>query len=105
METVNTILETIKVLGSILALIVPLGVVVVQYLKEKLGVADKAAEVVSLVVGLLMSGLSSTAYVMDVGVNTLSVGQWVGIVLFLVIGTIGPSGGYKFLGSLAGSRL
>lgn len=104
METVNTILETIKVLGSILALIVPLGVVVVQYLKEKLNVADKAAEIVSLFVGFVMSGLSAAAFIMDVGFP-LTFAQYVGVILFLVIGTIGPSGGYKFLGSLTGSRL
>jgi hypothetical protein len=104
MNSVNVILETIKLLGGILAILLPIGIAVIQYLKEKLDVSDTGAEIVSLVVGFLLSALVSWVYVAGLGYQ-LMFGQWIGVALFVIIGTIGPSGGYKVLGELTGRRL
>jgi len=99
----NVILETIKSLGVTLLALIPIGLATIQYSKEKLGIADKYAEGVALSVGFILSGLIAWVYV-DGLAYSLELGQWVGVGLFVVLGTIGPSGGYKVIGSFSGSR-
>lgn len=94
----NVIFETI---GKLAGLLLPLSALVMsltQYLKEKWGVVDKAAEVVSLVVGFVVSALVAVSFVFP------DSAQWIGIALFVVFGTIAPSGGYKLFRSLLGKE-
>lgn len=99
----NIVLETIKILGSFLLGLVPLSTILIQLIKEAMKVQDQGAARLSLVVGFITSAL--VAWIFVDGFNyVLELGQWVGVVLFVAIGTVGPSGGYKFLGALTGTR-
>lgn len=97
----NIILETIKILGQTLISLSIIAVMVVQYLKESWKVKDKAAQILSLVIGFLLGLLVVISY-LDLNGWSISISQGVGIFLFLVIATISPSGGYKTLRSLTG---
>ena len=99
----NVILETIKVLGSLLLTVSAIAALVIQYVKESFKISDKSAGILSLIVGLVLSALVAWVYAADAGYH-LELGQWVGVGLFVVVGTIGPSGGYKLLGALSGAR-
>lgn len=99
----NVILQTIQTLGVILLALVPIGLTTIQYAKEKVGLSDKRAELFSLVIGFVLSALVAWVYAADLGYQ-LVLGQWVGVALFVVLGTLGPSGGYKVIGSFSGSR-
>ena len=99
----NIIVETISTLGLTLLAISTVGVITIQYAKEKFKLSGNAAEIFSLIVGLILSGLVALVYAADLG-YALELGQWVGLGLFVVLGTIGPSGGYKVIGSFTGSR-
>jgi len=103
MEDTTVILETVKSLGVILVTLIPIVLGVVQIIKEKFKMSGNAAEVVSLVAGFLSSGLVALVYANGFA-YALELGQWVGLGLFVVIGTIGPSGGYKLLGVYSGTR-
>lgn len=98
----NIILQTILILGAVLLTLIGVGVAVVQYVKEKWGVEDKPAEILSLCVGFLLAGLVVLSYLEQMA-WTVNISQGVGIFLFLVVGTIGPSGGYKTLRALLGT--
>ena len=98
----NIILETIKVLGNVLIAFTFVGIAVVQYIKEKWGLQDKAAEILSLSVGFVLGVLAILSYLEQM-LWTVSISQGIGMFLFLIISTIGPSGGYKTLRSLLGT--
>jgi len=100
---VNIILETIKVLGAILLGLVPIAAVLIQQIKESAKIEDQGAARLSLAVGFIISAL--VAWVYAAGFNyALLLGQWVGVFLFVAVGTVGPSGGYKVIGALTGVR-
>lgn len=92
----NIILQTIQSLGLVLVTLIIISMTLVQYLKEKWGVDGVAAEIISLVVGFILGALVVVSYLDQLGWSA-SVSQWVGIFLFLVVATLGPSGGYKTL--------
>lgn len=99
----NIVLETLKSLGLLLSGITFVGLGLIQYLKETWKVVDKKAEILSLVVGFLMSAAVGWVYAESLAYH-LALGQWVGVGMFLVTGTIAPSGSYKFLATLLGVR-
>lgn len=103
MEDVNVIVGTIKTLGVLLLSLTGISLTVVQYVKEKLGVDDKKAEIVSLVCSAVLAALVGW-YWADSMKYVLELGQWIGVGLFVVIGTISPSGGYKLLGTFTRIR-
>ena len=96
MENLEQILTTLLLLIGILLGLSFVALQLIQYLKAKWGIENKAAEVVSLVVGFLLSALIGWVYVDAMGWQ-LTPGQIAALVLFVVVGTIAPSGGYKFL--------
>lgn len=95
----NIILQTIQSLGLVLVTLIIISMTLVQYLKEKWGIEGKAAEIASLVVGFVLGALVVVSYLDQLNWSA-SVSQWVGIFLFLVVATLGPSGGYKTLRAL-----
>ena len=97
----NVILETIRTLALVLVTLIFVSMAVIQYLKETWNVKDKAAEIVSLCVGFLLGGLVVVSYLEQLAWH-ISISQGIGVALFMVIATIGPSGGYKTLRSLLG---
>jgi len=99
----NVILETIKTLGALVLTLSGIASLVIQYVKEYLKISDKKAGILSLIVGFTLSALVAWAFVADAAYH-LELSQWIGVALFVVVGTIGPSGGYKLLGALSGSR-
>ena len=100
---VNIILETVKTLGVILLGLIPIASILIQQIKESVKFEDQAAGRLSLVVGFITAAL--VAWVYSAGYSyTLELGQWVGVFLFVAVGTVGPSGGYKVLGALSGAR-
>ena len=99
----NVILETVKTLGAILIGLIPIGSVVTQTVKEAIGLVDKKAQVLSFGIGFVLSALVAWVYADGLGYS-LELGQWVGLGLFIVLGTVSPSGGYKVIGELAGTR-
>ena len=103
MENVELIKITIETLGGALIGLMVIGLATIGYGKEKLKISDKSAEVFSLIVGFILSGLIAWVFVESFD-YVLELGQWVGVALFVLLGTIGPSGGYKVIGSFAGSR-
>ena len=103
MEDANVILVTIKEIFGLLLALSALSLGSIQYVKEKVGLEGNKAEVLSLVVGFLLSGLVGWYWV-DAQGYQLELGQWIGVGISVVVGGIAPSGGYKLLGVLAGSR-
>lgn len=99
----DNILETVKTLGTTVLTLSAVAGLIIQYVKERIGISDKSAEIFSLIVGLVLSLLVAWVYAADAAYQ-LELGQWVGVALFVAVGTIGPSGGYKLLGALSGSR-
>lgn len=99
----NIILSTVVTLGVVLTTLVGIGIAVIQYVKEKWGIEDKPAEILSLCVGFILAALVVVSYLEQMA-WTVNISQGVGIFLFLVVGTIGPSGGYKTLRALLGSE-
>lgn len=100
----NIILQTIQSLGLVLVTLIIISMTLVQYLKEKWGIAGKAAEMVSFSVGFILGALVVISYLDQLGWSA-SLSQYVGIFLFLVVATIGPSGGYKTLRALVVDHL
>lgn len=98
----NVILETVKTLALVLATLIFISMAVIQYLKEIWGLSGKGAEIVALVVGFILAGLVVVSYLEQMGWH-VSISQGIGVFLFLVIGTMGPSGGYKTLRALLGN--
>lgn len=98
----NIILETLRTLALVLATLAFISMAVIQYLKETWGIEGQAAEVLSLVVGFVLAGLVVVSY-LDQMAWHISVSQGIGVFLFVVVGTISPSGGYKTLRELLGS--
>lgn len=80
-----------------LALVVAAVIGVSQWLKERLGVQDKAAEVMSFIVGLAGGG----AYQVFL-FPPASAQDWFGAVIVAVLMALVPSGLYKFGGAMAG---
>lgn len=99
----NIILSTVVTLGVVLTTLVGIGIAVIQYVKEKWGVEDRTAEILSLCVGFILAALVVVSYLEQLSWH-INISQGVGIFLFLVVGTIGPSGGYKTLRALLGSE-
>jgi len=99
----NIILETILILGGVLLTLIAIGLAVIQYVKEKWKIEDKPAEIMSLCVGFVLAALVVLSYLSQMAWN-INLSQWVGVFLFLVVGTIGPSGGYKTLRALLGAK-
>lgn len=99
----NIIIETIRILGNVMIALTFVGIAVVQYVKETWGIQDKAAEILSLSVGFVMGVLAVLSYLEQM-LWSISISQGIGIFLFLVVATIGPSGGYKTLRSLLGTN-
>lgn len=97
----NVILNTVVTLSLVLVTITGVGIAAIQYVKEKWGVKDKAAEIVSLASGFLMGGAVVVSYLEQLAWH-ISISQGIGIGMFMVIATIGPSGGYKTLRSFLG---
>ena len=100
----NIILKTILILGGVLITLIGIGVALIQYMKEKWGWDDKKAEILSLCVGFILAALVVLSYLEQMAWR-VNISQGVGIFLFLVVGTIGPSGGYKTLRALLGGKL
>ena len=100
----NPIFSTVQALGSNLDALVFIGLILIQYFKEVWKIEDKKAEILSLVVGFIMAAAVSLVYA-ETFAYSLSIGQWVGVGLFVAVGTVSPSGGYKFLGALLGDRV
>ena len=103
-EMENIILKTILILGGVLITLIGIGVALIQYMKEKWGWEDKKAEILSLGVGFVLAALVVLSYLEQMAWR-VNISQGVGIFLFLVVGTIGPSGGYKTLRALLGGKL
>lgn len=99
----NIILETLQTLALVLVTLIFISMAVIQYLKEIWGLKDKAAEITALVVGFILSGLVVVSFLEQMGWH-ISISQGIGIFLFMVVGTIGPSGGYKTLRSAIGKN-
>ena len=99
----NEIIVTVKDLSVILATLVPVALFVIQQIKESVKLENKSAEILSLGVGCLLSVCVAAVYANDSGF-ALTLSQWIGLGIFVVLGTLGPSGGYKFLAEIAGSR-
>lgn len=97
------IFETTKTLGASLLTLSGIIIFVMQYLKDQWGLKDKKAEIVSLVIGFVSSGLVGWAWIASLNYQ-LELWQWIGLGFFIVMGTISPSGGYKFIGTMAGQR-
>lgn len=97
----NIILGTIMKLGAVMVTLVGIGMAVIQYMKETWKWEDKKASVLSLGVGFVLSALVVLSYLEQMAWR-VNISQGVGIFLFLVVGTIGPSGGYKTLRALLG---
>jgi len=100
-EGVNIVVETITTLGLLLFPLVGGVMGLVEFVKSKTKITNTAVEVVSLLAGLVSSGLISWVYA-DSLQYSLVLGQWVGVGFFVVFGTVGPSGGYKLLGFFTG---
>ena len=98
----NVILYTVRMLGGTLITLVIIAVMLIQYLKEKWGLKDKAAEIASLVIGFVLGALVVVSY-LELNGWSATVSEGIGMFLFLVVATIGPSGGYKTLRGLLGS--
>jgi len=99
----EVIFQTVMQLAAILLALAFIAIALIQYLKEKWGLAGRLAEIVSLVIGFCLSALVALVYASE-ALYKLSIAQWVAVLLFVIIGTIAPSGGYKTLGQLAGTR-
>ena len=99
----NVIVVTIKEVFGILLSLSALSLGAIQFVKEKVGLDGSKAEWLSLGVGFVLSGLVGW-YWADSQSYQLELGQWIGLGISVVVGGIAPSGGYKLLGVLAGSR-
>lgn len=99
----NIMVETIQALGAILASQIFVSIALVQYLKEKWGLEGKAAEITSLIVGFVLGALVAVSYLAQMDWE-VSVSRGIGVFLFLVMATLGPSGGYKTLRTLLGAE-
>lgn len=99
----NILLNTVIALSTVLITLTFVAMSLIQYLKEKWNIEGKAAEIVSLVVGFLLSGAVVVSYLEQMGWH-VSVSQGIGIGIFVVVGTISPSGGYKTLRALLGKE-
>lgn len=99
--SVNIIVETITQLGALLFPLIGGVMGLVEFIKSKAKITNTAVEVVSLVLGFIFSGLVAWVYI-DSLQYSLVLGQWVGAGIFVVFGTVGPSGGYKLLGFFTG---
>ena len=99
----NIILVTIRELFGLLLSLSALSLGSIQYVKEKVGLEGSKAEVLSLVVGFVLSGLVGWYWV-DAQSYQLELGQWIGVGISVLVGGIAPSGGYKLLGVLSGAR-
>lgn len=97
------IIQVFNDLGTLLLKLIPIAVLIIQYAKDKLKIQDSKAEIFSLVTSFILSALALLSYVDKLGYS-LTVQQGIGSFLFMVVGTIGPAGGYKLLGDLAGIR-
>jgi hypothetical protein len=103
MQMDNLILVTVQDLFVNILVLSGLGLGVIQYGKEKLNLVDRGAEILSLVVGFLLSGLVAWYWVDQLD-YVLELGQWIGVGIAVVMGGIAPSGGYKLMGTFAGNR-
>jgi len=104
MDDVNMILETIRELGAALLTFSAFNMLLIQYGKEKLKLKDTAAEIFSIIVSAIPTVGVALVYVNALNWE-LSLGQIVGVILYVIAGVIGPAGGYKLLGTLSGKRL
>ena len=100
----NIILYTLRLLVGTLVTLTVIAVALIQYLKEKWGLKDKAAEIASLVIGFVLGALVVVSY-LELNGWTATVSEGIGMFLFLIVATIGPSGGYKTLRALLGSNV
>ena len=99
----NQILGTITTLSIVLGTLTFVSLGVIQYLKEKWGLKDKAAEITSLCTGFVLSAGVVVSFLEQAG-WVINISQGIGVGIFMVIGTIGPSGGYKLLRTLLGTN-
>lgn len=99
----NVLLNTVVTLSTVLVTLTFVSMTLTQYLKEKWKVDGTAAEITSLVVGFMLSGAVVASFLEQLG-WTATVSQWIGIALFMIVGTISPSGGYKTLRTLLGKE-
>lgn len=99
----NIILGTFNELSLVLVTLIFVSIVVIQYLKEKWNVKDKAAEVVSLCVSFFL-GLVVVLSYLDQNGWRLSLSSWLGVALFMLVATVGPAGGYKAIKELLGPK-
>ena len=95
----NDLLELVKELSKSLFAISGFGLAIIQYIKDTVKIEDKAASILSLVVGFLLSAVVDVVYLISLG-WTVDLSQGLALGVFTVLGTIGASGGYKFLKSL-----
>lgn len=99
----TAIVKTVETLGAIMLTYSGVIIFTLQYLKEKWDLKDKKAEILSLVFGFISSGLTSWAWIASIWPNVV-LPQWIGLGFFMLVGTLSPSGGYKFLGAITGKR-
>ena len=99
----NIIVVTVQEVFTILLTLSVLAMGAIQWAKEQFSLQNRAAEILSLVVGFLLSGLVGLYWV-DLNEYTLELGQWIGVGIAVVVGGLGPSGGYKLIGTFSGKR-
>jgi len=99
----NIIISTIKEISTVLLTLSVFSLAGIQYVKEKAALDGGKAEVLSLAVGFILSGLVAWYWVDSLG-YALELGQWIGVGISVVMGGIAPSGGYKLLITLSGNR-
>ena len=99
----NVIVGTVQEIFTLILSLSVLSLGVIQFVKEKTAMQNSSAEILSLAVGFILSGLVGWYWV-DLQSYQLELGQWIGVGIAVLLGGIAPSGGYKLLGTFSGAR-
>jgi hypothetical protein len=90
------ILNTMKSLGGLVVVFVPVIVMVIEYFKGMVGAKGLQAQLLASGISVLFGILFVVAYLWPESA------LWIGVVMFLVVMGVAPSGGFKLLERFAG---
>jgi hypothetical protein len=95
----NEVLVMVEKMAGLSLVFIPVIVMVIEYAKQSLGYEGTKAQILASGISLGFGILLVVAFLVP------GAAQWVGIAIFLVVMTVGPSGGFKMLESFLGKKL